>query len=33
MSRYKYDVDKNMTVLRIEDAQGRPIGMIKWAIV
>ncbi|KAK7111468.1 neutral ceramidase B-like [Littorina saxatilis] len=31
--RYKYDVDKNMTVLRIEDAQGRPLGMINWFAV
>ncbi|XP_076452014.1 neutral ceramidase B-like [Babylonia areolata] len=31
--RYKYDVDKNMTVLRIEDGQGRPLGMINWFAV
>ncbi|KAL8593139.1 hypothetical protein ACOMHN_009794 [Nucella lapillus] len=31
--RYKYDVDKNMTMLRIEDAQGRPLGMINWFAV
>lgn len=28
--RYKYDVDKNMTVLRIDDAAGHPIGLIKY---
>ncbi|KAK7494429.1 hypothetical protein BaRGS_00014321 [Batillaria attramentaria] len=31
--RYKYDVDKNMTLLRIEDAQGLSIGMINWFAV
>lgn len=31
--RYKYDVDKNMTLLRIDDAQGRPLGMINWFAV
>nr|KAG5704893.1 hypothetical protein BaRGS_003876 [Batillaria attramentaria] len=31
--RYKYDVDKNMTLLRIEDAQGLSIGMIKWVLL
>lgn len=31
--KYKYDVDKNMTLLRIEDDQGRPLGMINWFAV
>lgn len=31
--KYKYDVDKNMTLLRIEDADGRPLGMVNWFAV
>ncbi|PVD38057.1 hypothetical protein C0Q70_00667 [Pomacea canaliculata] len=31
--KYKYDVDKNMTVLRIDDAAGHPIGLINWYAV
>lgn len=27
--RYKYDVDKNMTVLKMVDAEGKDIGMIR----
>jgi hypothetical protein len=29
ISRYKYDVDKNMTVLKLVDAQEKDIGMIR----
>ena len=27
--RYKYDVDKNMTIIKIVDADDYPIGMIR----
>ncbi|WAQ96262.1 NCSEB-like protein [Mya arenaria] len=30
---YKYDTDKEMTVLRIVDAEGKPFGMISWFAV
>ncbi|XP_021344263.1 putative neutral ceramidase C, partial [Mizuhopecten yessoensis] len=30
---YKYDVDKNMTVLKMLDAEGKDIGMISWFAV
>eukprot|EP01096_Ripella_sp_DP13-Kostka_P007233 TRINITY_DN262_c0_g1_i1.p1 TRINITY_DN262_c0_g1~~TRINITY_DN262_c0_g1_i1.p1 ORF type:complete len:760 (+),score=356.52 TRINITY_DN262_c0_g1_i1:98-2281(+) len=32
-NQYPYNVDKNMTVLRIEDNSGNPIGMIDWFAV
>jgi hypothetical protein len=32
-AQHKYDVDKNMTLLRIDDASGNPIGMIDWFAV
>ncbi|XP_071106095.1 neutral ceramidase B-like [Haliotis cracherodii] len=31
--RYKYNVDKNMTVLKMLDAEGKDIGMISWFAV
>ncbi|XP_062593743.1 uncharacterized protein LOC134255247 [Saccostrea cucullata] len=32
-AKYRYDVDKNMTVLRMVDAQNKGIGMINWFAV
>ncbi|OWF56536.1 Synaptogyrin-2 [Mizuhopecten yessoensis] len=32
-ARYKYNVDKNMTVLKMLDAEGKDIGMISWFAV
>ncbi|XP_052762808.1 neutral ceramidase B-like [Mya arenaria] len=32
-AKYKYDTDKEMTVLRIVDAEGKPFGMISWFAV
>lgn len=32
-AKYKYNVDKNMTVLRLTDAQNNGIGMINWFAV
>ncbi|XP_061167886.1 uncharacterized protein LOC133176834 [Saccostrea echinata] len=32
-AKYRYDVDKNMTVLRMIDAQNKGIGMINWFAV
>jgi neutral ceramidase len=30
---YKYDVDKNMTLIRLQDKTGKDIGMINWFAV
>jgi len=32
-NQYAYNTDKNMTVLRFEDANGKPIGMLNWFAV
>ncbi|KAH3872488.1 hypothetical protein DPMN_035704 [Dreissena polymorpha] len=32
-AKYRYDTDKNMTVLKIVDADGTPLGMISWFAV
>lgn len=32
-AQYKYDVDKNMTVLKMVDASGKDMGMISWFAV
>ncbi|XP_033739901.1 neutral ceramidase-like isoform X3 [Pecten maximus] len=32
-ARYEYNVDKNMTVLKMVDAEGKDIGMISWFAV